>query len=52
MIAKYKMGTSTYLQDTDKFPMMLRKGKIALLPSFKGNKKYIKRIFKAKDKES
>jgi heterodisulfide reductase subunit C2 len=46
MIAAYKIGTSSYLQDTDKFPMMLKKGKIALFPSFKGNKKYIKKIFK------
>jgi heterodisulfide reductase subunit C len=45
MIAGYKVGTSSYFQDTDKFPMMLKKGKIALLPSFKGDKKYIKRIF-------
>jgi heterodisulfide reductase subunit C2 len=46
MIAAYKMETATYLQDTDKFPMMLKKGKIALFPSFKGDKKYIKKIFK------
>jgi heterodisulfide reductase subunit C2 len=46
MIASYKLGTSTYMQDTDRFPMMLRKRKIALLPSFKGDKKYIRRIFK------
>jgi len=50
MIAAYKFGTSSYMQDTDKFPMMLRKRKIALLPSFKGDKKYIRRIFKIKDK--
>jgi heterodisulfide reductase subunit C2 len=48
MIAAYKLRTSSYLQDTDKFPMMLRKGKIALLPSFKADKKYVKRIFKKK----
>lgn len=46
MIAVYKAGTSTYMQDTNKFPMMLRKRKIALFPSFRGDKKYIKRIFK------
>jgi heterodisulfide reductase subunit C2 len=49
MIAAYKVGTSTYLQDTDKFPMMLKKGKIAILPSLGADKKYIKRIFKKKD---
>jgi heterodisulfide reductase subunit C2 len=48
MIAAYKLGTSSYLQDTDKFPMMLLKGKIALLPSFKADKKYTKRIFAKK----
>ena len=48
MIAAYKLGTSTYMQDTDKFPMMLLKGKIALTPSFKADKKYTKRIFARK----
>jgi len=46
MIAAYKAGTSSYFQDTNKFPMMLKKGKIALFPSFEADKKYIKRIFK------
>jgi hypothetical protein len=46
MIAAYKVGSSSYFQDTDKFPMMLKKRKIALFPSFKGDKKYVKRIFK------
>jgi heterodisulfide reductase subunit C len=48
MIAAYKISTSSYMQDTEKFPMMLKKRKIALLPSFKADKKYIKRIFKKK----
>jgi heterodisulfide reductase subunit C len=48
MIAAYKLGTSSYLQDTDKFPMMLLKGKIALTPSFKSDKKYTNRIFAKK----
>ncbi len=48
MIVAYKLGTSTYMQDTDKFPMMLLKGKIALAPSFKSDKKYTKRIFARK----
>jgi heterodisulfide reductase subunit C2 len=52
MLAAYKLGTSTYMQDTEKFPMMLRKRKIALFPSFKGEKKFIKRTFKYKDKSS
>jgi len=46
MIAMYKVRTSSYLQDTEKFPMMLKKGKIALLPSFKADRSYVKRIFK------
>jgi heterodisulfide reductase subunit C2 len=45
MIAAYKLGTSSYMKDTDRFPMMLLKGKIALIPSFKADKKYTKRIF-------
>ena len=48
MIAAYKLGTSSYLKDTDKFPMMLLKGKIALTPSFKADKKYTNRIFARK----
>jgi heterodisulfide reductase subunit C len=48
MIAAYKVGTSSYFQDTNKFPMMLQKRKIALFPSFKADKKYVKRIFKKK----
>lgn len=49
MIAAYKVNSSSYLQDTDKFPMIMKKRKIALLPSLKGNKKYIRQIFKTKD---
>jgi heterodisulfide reductase subunit C2 len=52
MIAAYKIGTSTYFQDTDKFPMMLKKGKIALFPSLKGDKKQVKMIFKKMQKNN
>ena len=52
MIAAYKIGTSNFMQDTERFPMMLKKRKIALFPSFKGNKKFIKQIFKVKEKEN
>jgi heterodisulfide reductase subunit C2 len=45
MIATYKLGSANLLQDTDKFPMMLMKGKIALTPSFRADKKYTNRIF-------
>jgi len=48
MIAAYKIGTANYFQDTDKFPMMLQKRKIALFPSFKADKKYLKRILMKK----
>ena len=48
MIAAYKIGTASYFQDTDKFPMMLQKKKIALFPSFKADRKYVKRILKKK----
>ncbi len=46
MIAAYKLKTRNLLQDTDKFPAMLGKRKIALFPNFGADKKYIKRIFK------
>lgn len=52
MLAAYKLGTGSYLQDTEKFPMMLKKGKIALLPSLKADKKYINRIFARKKDQS
>jgi heterodisulfide reductase subunit C len=45
MIAAYKLGSANLLQDTDKFPMLLAKGKISLTPSFKADKKYTNRIF-------
>jgi heterodisulfide reductase subunit C len=51
MIAAYKTGTGSYLQDTDKIPILLGKRKIAFLPSLKSDKKYIKRIFGKKDKD-
>jgi hypothetical protein len=46
MIAIYKLGTGKLMNDTEKFPTMLKKGKISLLPSFGGDKKMVKRIFK------
>jgi len=44
-MALYKAGTSTYMKDMDKFPMILKKGKIALLPPQGADKKTVKRIF-------
>jgi hypothetical protein len=49
MIIAYKIGTSSYFQDAEKFPMMLQKGKIALFPSLRADKKYVKRIFDKKN---
>ena len=46
MIAIYKLGTGKLTNDMGKFPRMLKKGKISLIPSFGGDKKTVKRIFK------
>jgi heterodisulfide reductase subunit C len=51
MIARYKLGTGKLLNDTEKFPAMLKKGKIALLPPRGGDRQTVKRIFR-KIKES
>ena len=45
MIAAYKLGTGKFMDDTEKFPSMLKKRKIALLPSWKGDRKTVRRIF-------
>jgi heterodisulfide reductase subunit C len=44
-IAMYKLGTGNLKQDMDKFPAMLKKGKIAILPPFGADTKKVKRIF-------
>jgi heterodisulfide reductase subunit C len=46
MIAAYKLGTGKLMNDTEKFPSMLRKRKIALLPTLSGDRKTVKRIFR------
>ena len=46
MITAYKIGTGKLMEDTEKFPSMLKKGKIALLPALTGDRKTVKRIFK------
>lgn len=46
MITAYKLGTLKLMDDTEKFPTMLKKRKISLLPSFAGDRKTTKRIFK------
>jgi heterodisulfide reductase subunit C len=45
MIGMYKIGTKTFMKDTDKFPAILKKKKIALLPTFRADRKRVKRIF-------
>jgi heterodisulfide reductase subunit C len=45
MIAAYKVGTGNVMQDMEKFPTMLKKGKMAILPPIGANKKTVKRIF-------
>jgi len=42
----YKAGTFTWFRDTGKFPMILMKGKIALLPSKGADKAMVKQIFR------
>ena len=50
MIGMYKLGTGTFMKDTDKFPTMLMKKKIALLPVWRGDRKIVKQIFKEVDR--
>ena len=46
MIAAYKLGSRKLMDDTEKFPSMLKKQKIALLPSLGADRKTTRRIFK------
>jgi len=45
-MAFYKAGTATYTKDLEKFPSLLIKGKIALLPPRGADRKVVKQIFK------
>lgn len=45
MIMEYKFGSGTLMQDTEKFPAMLKKGKMALLPPVRVEKKPVRQIF-------
>ena len=45
MIAGYKLGSGTLLNDAEKFPAMLNKGKMAILPPSGADKKLVQRIF-------
>jgi heterodisulfide reductase subunit C len=44
-IITYKLGTGNLMQDTDKFPAMLKKGKMALLPPSGADTRTVKRVF-------
>ncbi len=46
MIAGYKLGSGKLLADTEKFPTMLKKRKIALLPPRGADRQTVRRIFK------
>jgi heterodisulfide reductase subunit C len=46
MITAYKLGSGKLLADTEKFPTMLKKHKIALLPPRGADRKTVRRIFK------
>jgi heterodisulfide reductase subunit C2 len=50
MIGIYKMGTMTFMKDTEKFPTMLMKKKIAILPVWISDMKRVKRIFREVDR--
>jgi heterodisulfide reductase subunit C len=41
----YKIGTASYLSDVAKIPVILKKGKIALLPPHGADRKKVKNIF-------
>ncbi len=51
MIAAYKLGSGKFMADTDKFPTMLKKRKIALLPPTGADRTTVRRIFR-KTKEN
>ncbi len=51
MIAAYKLGSGKLMADTEKFPTMLKKRKIALLPPRGADRKTVRRIFKKTKEE-
>jgi len=46
MVAAYKLGTRKFMNDTEKFPTLLKKKKISLLPPRGADRKTVRRIFK------
>jgi heterodisulfide reductase subunit C len=51
MIAAYKLGSGKLKADIEKFPTMLKKRKIALLPPRGADRKTIRRIFRKTKEE-
>jgi heterodisulfide reductase subunit C len=50
MMGAFKVGVQDLFSDVDKFPTMLRKGKFRMIPSLRGRRGNLKRIFKAAKK--
>ncbi len=46
MIASYKLGSGKLMDDVEKFPSMLAKGKMAVMPPSGADKTKVKKIFK------
>jgi heterodisulfide reductase subunit C2 len=54
LMAMYKIGTSSYTRDVGKIPLMLKKKKIAILPSLSSGRSTVRRIFRkaGRDKDA
>jgi heterodisulfide reductase subunit C len=46
MIVAYKFGASAFVKDVEKLPIMLKKGKMAILPPSGADKRMVKSIFR------
>lgn len=51
MMAAYKLQSGDYFSDVAKFPQMLAKGKISLVPKRSGDAKRLKQIFRRAEEE-
>jgi len=51
MMAAYKLRTGDLVSDVDKFPQMLAKGKISLLPKRSGDVKRLRHVFRRSEEE-
>lgn len=52
MMGAFKLGSQDLFTDIEKFPMMLRKGKLRLIPTLPGRRANLRRIFRATKKAS